>query len=561
MIESDNLYKKRKLDTENIENNEIVFEKNKYNQTKIRIQTIASKLFEFKGDPASREKSILTPLSPNIQNISKQRLATKSLVFDDRKPIEDVKTTSQFFQNSQVIDSDVYTYNFTDSDSGSIETLQASTPNSEYVENVSDPPTDDHDDHLIPAENEAITQEISGNEEEPLAKDNRFLSAHQFRNLNAVLQKTISIEQIDLIHSYLLNKGNALLEKAYKDQTLVEQSFENLKIYATQSGKIFFELQPIGEGAYKAASKIIKIVTKKMLETLVNPKVIALEKSNVKESVQDYELMINKVLYQQNKTRPFQNVCVSKPVRVLSSSTKTVVNGFISPFAAGGNVDRLLNAQSLLSAEQKVKIALNMATAVSELHALNIVHRDIKPDNFLIFLEDDGEFKVKIADYGTASYVDERRMKTNVKFPQAWIPPEWLKNGNLRFNKDGDIFQLGITIYQIFSQTPMSKLPFYHTIVDELVNKALSQQYDESILKGYNANQLEQIDRILVLANPKNRSTISNLIKLMPEIWPGMQTMDSKVRNFIMRMIDEDFNKRPSVAQVVEFFQKLDLRI
>ena len=40
------------------------------------------------------------------------------------------------------------------------------------------------------------------------------------------------------------------------------------------------------------------------------------------------------------------------------------------------------------------------------IHKKGIVHRDIKLDNILINKREDGEYKVKIADFGMASFVE-----------------------------------------------------------------------------------------------------------------------------------------------------------
>jgi serine/threonine protein kinase len=39
------------------------------------------------------------------------------------------------------------------------------------------------------------------------------------------------------------------------------------------------------------------------------------------------------------------------------------------------------------------------------IHKKGVVHRDIKLDNILINNREDGEYKVKIADFGMASFI------------------------------------------------------------------------------------------------------------------------------------------------------------
>lgn len=88
--------------------------------------------------------------------------------------------------------------------------------------------------------------------------------------------------------------------------------------------------------------------------------------------------------------------------------------------------------------------------AVSYLHSRKpaIVHRDIKPENILVFPEG-----VKVADFGTANYVDRIHKDTVCGTPEYLCPEMITKQGH---NQKVDVWCLGVLMYEMLS----GKTPF-----------------------------------------------------------------------------------------------------
>ena len=59
------------------------------------------------------------------------------------------------------------------------------------------------------------------------------------------------------------------------------------------------------------------------------------------------------------------------------------------------------------SPELKMKLAIQMIDSVHFLHELDILHRDIKLDNFLISEDEKGEIVVKLTDFDQAAQLEE----------------------------------------------------------------------------------------------------------------------------------------------------------
>jgi len=59
------------------------------------------------------------------------------------------------------------------------------------------------------------------------------------------------------------------------------------------------------------------------------------------------------------------------------------------------------------SPELKMNLSIQMIDSVNYLHELDILHRDIKLDNYLISEDDKGEIIVKLADFDQAAQLEK----------------------------------------------------------------------------------------------------------------------------------------------------------
>ena len=111
-----------------------------------------------------------------------------------------------------------------------------------------------------------------------------------------------------------------------------------------------------------------------------------------------------------------------------------------------------------------------VAEALDFAHTMNVVHRDVKPDN--IFILKDG--RVKITDFGIARAVDfeeTKLTKTGVMLGTlAYVSPEQLQDAK-NVDHRADIFSLGVVSYESLSkQIPFSGEGIAATIV-KIVSK------------------------------------------------------------------------------------------
>jgi len=97
-----------------------------------------------------------------------------------------------------------------------------------------------------------------------------------------------------------------------------------------------------------------------------------------------------------------------------------------------------------LSEDTVWRYILQLLIGLHEIHARNVVHRDIKPHN--IFLGENDT--VKIGDFGVSRLLSNaREMATTVVGSPGYLPPE-LCNGE-PYNEKADIWSLGVTLAEL----------------------------------------------------------------------------------------------------------------
>jgi serine/threonine protein kinase len=100
-----------------------------------------------------------------------------------------------------------------------------------------------------------------------------------------------------------------------------------------------------------------------------------------------------------------------------------------------------------LTIEQGIDLCLQICYGLDFLHQNGIVHRDVKPENFLI--SKDGQ--VKIVDFGLSKSKKSWRMRMMREGggTRKYMSPEQLNRKPLDLRSD--IFSLGITMYELFT--------------------------------------------------------------------------------------------------------------
>jgi serine/threonine-protein kinase len=106
-------------------------------------------------------------------------------------------------------------------------------------------------------------------------------------------------------------------------------------------------------------------------------------------------------------------------------------------------------AQKPLTPSLAARYALEACEALTEAHALGVVHRDIKPQNLFLARSADGTIEVKVLDFGLARHIDVSRITAtnDTMGTPLYMPPEQVK-GARDVDARGDVWSLGVTLFE-----------------------------------------------------------------------------------------------------------------
>ncbi|HEY6540536.1 MAG TPA: serine/threonine-protein kinase [Ktedonobacteraceae bacterium] len=121
----------------------------------------------------------------------------------------------------------------------------------------------------------------------------------------------------------------------------------------------------------------------------------------------------------------------------------------VMPYLPGGTLEDMLN-ESLLTLEETRAVLEQLTGALAYIHALGLLHRDIKPTNILF----DRDYHLYLSDFGIASWLGENPVHNgHVMGTPHYTAPE-LFDGYV--DERSEVYSVGILLYQLLTGT----LPF-----------------------------------------------------------------------------------------------------
>ena len=161
----------------------------------------------------------------------------------------------------------------------------------------------------------------------------------------------------------------------------------------------------------------------------------------------------------------------------------------------GGDLRVHLNYVKTFSEKMIKFFLINSIISLEYIHNLNIIHRDIKPDNYLLDLNG----YIYLTDFGISIYVNNiknnnNNYETNNLGTLGYMSPEVLNSKKNNFTVD--FYSLGITLYELL----FGKIPYKGLPKKEIKEKILSENFQikgNEIPIGYSYELADLINRLI----------------------------------------------------------------
>lgn len=198
---------------------------------------------------------------------------------------------------------------------------------------------------------------------------------------------------------------------------------------------------PIGTGGMGTVYKAIDRGRDETVAIKVLDRRYDLDKKRRKRDYLGREILIAASLNHESIVRMHKEIVLQEDVE------GNVRRCLIMEYVDGHNLRKHIIERDL-TIRQMINVCIKLAKALDYLHQSGIVHRDVKPENFL-FTRD--MTSVKIVDFGLSKSGSSWRTRWLKEGggTRRYMSPEQLAKKRLDFRSD--IFSFGITMYELFT--------------------------------------------------------------------------------------------------------------
>ncbi|CAD8141630.1 unnamed protein product [Paramecium pentaurelia] len=235
----------------------------------------------------------------------------------------------------------------------------------------------------------------------------------------------------------------------------------------------------------------------------------------------------------------------------------------IMDFCNQGDLYEYLNKYRFnLNIQQKQNMLFQIAFGIWEIHQLNIIHRDIKPQNILLQCFDQMNVQLKICDLGLSKLQENQNLNTvNVGTPY-YMAPELIDFSQKKgiYDKSVDIWAFGALIYDFFSNYQLFYGLQIYQIFDQIkqaknLNQKLRETINDPLLLNiaisclsYEPSKRPDIEQILLELNQPMFQYQQKIFNGQNQRW-----LQNKNQDLFQPQVQDQFKEQYKNQQKIEY--------
>lgn len=181
---------------------------------------------------------------------------------------------------------------------------------------------------------------------------------------------------------------------------------------------------------------------------------------------------------------------------------------FVMELCEGGDITSFLEKKGALDEPLAKKIIFQVLMTINHLHSCGIVHRDVKPDNYL-FKNADPYSPIKLIDFGLSKKYQIGNKMTSVLGTPYYVAPEVIEKRG--YTEKCDIWSAGVMLYLLL----VADFPFRGATHAELFEKIKRGEYSLKASKQIMALSSEGKSLLskLLDTDPNKRASASEAMR------------------------------------------------